>query len=89
MTRRKKEERVAERERLKTRQRPCLSNARTIHADNNDDIDVRLSKALALATSKEVLHVTGSREDRLGDQELLRHGQDWSNQNTAAGATIQ
>ena len=89
MTRRKKEERVAERERLKTRQPPCLSNARTSHADNNDDIDVRLSKALALATSKEVLHVTGSREDRLGDQELLRHGQDWSNQNTAAGATIQ
>ena len=89
VTRRKKEERVAERERLKTRQRPCLSNARTSHADNNDDIGVRLSKALALATSKEVLHVTGSREDRLGDQELLRHGQDWSNQNTAAGATIQ
>jgi hypothetical protein len=58
-------ESCGEREKLKTRQRPCLGKARTNHADNNDDIDVRLSKALALATSKEVLHVTGSREDCL------------------------
>ena len=58
-------ESCGESEKLKTRQRPCLSNARTSQADNNDDIDVRLSKALALATSKEVLHVTGSREDCL------------------------
>jgi hypothetical protein len=30
---------------LKTRHRPRLGNARTDHADNNDDIAVRLSKA--------------------------------------------